>query len=176
MFRRSADRLLSLVDAARRGSVLARSDTAVGSAGGTGDDAAGDLLGRGLVLVGVVLVAAGSVLEWHVLSGELVDLVGAQGSLSGLDTDGDISLGVGVVGGGLALVLWDRSGPALAALTALVTGGVAAYHLLFPGRALGIADSVVDFTQFLSPGVGLYAVLLGAGVILVGAIVGLART
>jgi hypothetical protein len=148
---------------------------ALGGRSTEGGDAGGTLVGRGVVLVGVALVAAGAVLDWHVVSGQLGDLLGAQGSVSGLDTDGDVALGVGVVGGGLALVLWDRAGPALAALTGLVAGGLALYHLLLPGRALGIRNAPIDFTQFLSPGVGLYVVLLGAGVLLVGAVVGVAR-
>ncbi len=150
------------------------------SDGASAADDGTDMVGAAMVAVGTAIVAVGSTLTWHRYTGTVVRAsqpVRVSGSVGGLDTDGTITAVVAVLGGAMAILLWDRGGPAVAGLAAVGSGGLAGYHLLRPVAAVDLPeDGLLDVSAVLSPGLGLYVVVFGAGVTLAGALIGAARS
>ena len=112
---------------------------------------------------GGIVVIMGSVLPWATVE---VILFGQQ-SIDGLDGDGVITLPLGIVMLILALTARKESGntpPVIAGLLALAAGSIGLYDLTNVRRINpGILGEV-------SVGVGLYLVVIGAGVAIVGSL------
>jgi hypothetical protein len=120
-------------------------------------------VGTGIALLGVLIVVAGSLGPW-------VDTV--FGSVSGIRGDGRITLGAGLVAAVFTLLGSSRRGGsvsvALTVLCAAVAGVVAVIDIAEVSSR--VADAELFGKQVANTGWGLYAVAVGAAVIIVGAV------
>jgi hypothetical protein len=112
---------------------------------------------------GSIVVILGSVLPWAIVE---VVLFGQQ-SVGGLDGDGVITLALGIIVLILALTAREESGnapPVIAGLLALVAGLIGLYDLT------NVQQINPGILGEVSVGVGLYLVVIGAGVATVGSL------
>lgn len=147
-------------------------------------------IGPILAIVGGALLAIGSFLAWVTLSGG-----GLSETASGIDgSDGYITLVAGVVAiatGGAAMRAGRRALAVLAIVAGLVGGGVGLYDALsvrdqiadeiasqqgIPAdQARAAIDALIDSGQLdLSMGIGLYVVIAGGAIAIVGGVLQMA--
>lgn len=126
--------------------------------------------GEKVTLAGVVVAAVGSFLPWVKVS-----LIGTQ-TVTGIDGgDGLIVLGI-VAAVGIALLVRDlgRIGRGLVALSGLVVAGLAAMYINDPVAGVEFeSQSEAELAQAVAdPAFGLYVVLVGGILVVVGAALG----
>lgn len=127
----------------------------------TSADDAPKTTGQKLTVTGIVAAACivlGSFLPWATVSGLV------SGSVNGIDGDGVLTMVIGVILGVLCLTQYSRrDGWRTAVAAAVIVGAVSA--IAIAGAAIanvkGVADEAGPLAS-VSPGVGLYVVLLAA--------------
>lgn len=133
---------------------------------------------------GQIAVAGGAALALLALVLPWAEISIGGGSLTGLDlatSDNANVLFSGAVTGGLALVAgavalfrrWDSTAQSATLALGFVVAAVGVVHVVSPATALGIESSQSQLaSQLVTPGLGIYATILGGLVILAGGLLG----